>query len=394
MPDPPFPFPVPRFVFRVPCFVFFLLFTLILIPAVAVAGPNKLDSIVARAVRHNYESLHGCYRQALAVDRNKGGTIFFRITLGAKDRVLKARVERDQLKHPGTVACMRNWIRGWTLPGAAAAGATPGSDLVIPLTFRSVPTQFLVRVEDAPTVKVGQKIAVRPLLSAGSVGARRASLSTLSVVGKMWLPHDQGVDQLLYVLLGKGSLSAGGRKRWPLRKGTAVWIPAGGKAQISGSLEAIQLFLPPGSEQRYREGPPGPGKGARRPLVRQPRRVKRLRMQQGKLVARPLFFHQNVKHRRFYLGLLTVRPGASMPAHAHLEAELVYVLSGKGKVTVDGTTRSFGPGHAIHLGSGSRHSVQILEATTVLQLYAPGGPERRYFGTKRKPHRRQRQYKR
>ena len=338
---------------------------------------------MTRAVRRNYEALHGCYRQVLAVDRTRGGTIFIRLTLGARDSVIKAAVERDELKHPGAVACMVNWCRSWTLHGALKAGALPGSDLVIPLTFKPVPDQFVVRVEDAPTIKVGKKTAVRTLLTKGSVGARRASMSTVSVAGEVTLPNKKGVDQVLYVLLGTGKLSIGSRK-WSLRAGTAVWLPPGVGVTLSGSLELIQFFLPPGLEKGYSANPASPARTSDKPKVVQLRRVKTLRLQKGKLRVRPLLHPRKLKHKRFYMGLLEIAPGAAMPAHAHLEAEQVYVLSGRGKVTAGSTSKKVGPGQAIHLGPGTRHSVEVTETMKVLQIYAPAGPEQRFWKKKKK----------
>jgi len=350
------------------------------VAAPAAAGPNALDAVVTKAVRRNYEALHGCYRQVLAVDRSRGGTVFVRATLGPRNGISKAVVERDELKHPGAAACLCGWIKNWTLHGAIRAGALPGSDLVIPLTFRPVPDQFVVRVEDAPTIKVGTKTAVRTLLTKGSAGARRASMSTLSVAGKVTLPHKKGVDQVLYVLLGTGRLITA-RKKWPLKTGTAVWLPPGVGAQVAGSVELIQIFLPAGLEQVYRKGVVAPGKASLRPKVVQPR-GKALRLQKGKLRVRPLLYSRNVKHRRFYLGLLQISPGAAMPAHAHLEAEQVYVLSGRAAVSAGSSTRKVGPGQAIHLGPGTRHKVVVKSRMKVLQLYAPAGPEQRFWRKK------------
>ena len=368
--------------FLILCSLFFVLCSLL--PALAMAGPNALDAVVTKAVRRNYEALHGCYRQVLAEDRTKGGTIFIRVTLGARDSVIKATVERDELKHAGAVACLRNWIRNWTLHGAGLAGALPGSDLVIPLTFKSVPDQFIVRVEDAPTIKVGDRTAVRTLLTKGSVGARRASMSTVSVAGKVTLPHKEGVDQVLYVLLGTGTLRTTGKSSWKLRAGTTVWLPAGGGARVSGSLELIQIFMPAGLEQGYRGGPLSPSKTPIRPTVVQPRRLKVLRLQKGKLKVTPLLHSRKIKHGRFYVGLLEISPGAAMPAHAHLEAEQVYVLSGRGTVTAGSTTRKVGPSQAVHLGPGTRHSVAVTSKMKVLQVYAPAGPERRFWKKKKR----------
>ena len=359
---------------------------LAIVPRRAGADADAMDGVVLRAVRGHYEELHGCYRKALARDRGKGGTLFVRATLGAGDAVSAVKVARDEVKVPEVTACVLTWMRGWTLKGATAAGAEAGSELVIPLTFRAAPKQFAVRRDDAPELKLTATGTVRPLLTAKSAGASQASLALLDVQGKLALPGKPGVDQLLYVLYGRGTVtSLAGSGVWRVRMGSALWVPADAKVVIAGTMRLVQLFVPGGLEAEYAAGRE-PVLGARPGVVVAvaPGEVKPLALEGGKLKVTPLLQSKRVVHARFYLGLLEARTGAELPTHVHdKQAEVLYVISGAATANVDGVSEEVGAGAALYLAAGTRHAMKASKDVRAVQLYAPAGPEQRFFSSAR-----------
>ena len=93
---------------------------------------------------------------------------------------------------------------------------------------------------------------------------------------------------------------------------------------------------------------------------------------------------------------LTVAPGAKVPpAHSHTEnEEIVYVLEGKLRYSVDGEQRDLGPGERMHTPKGSVHAFSNPHDVTAKALImltpdigaqyfrdiaevvgAPGGPQ-------------------
>jgi quercetin dioxygenase-like cupin family protein len=82
-----------------------------------------------------------------------------------------------------------------------------------------------------------------------------------------------------------------------------------------------------------------------------------------------------------YLGLGRFEPGAEIGEHDHPgSAELLYIVSGSGRMTVEGVTLKVVAGDAIRIPPGARHSFRNsgqvpLEA---VQLYLPPGPEARF----------------
>jgi quercetin dioxygenase-like cupin family protein len=352
---------------------------LLLLPSpAAAAGGGGLDSVVKRAIRRNYEALHGCYRKVLAEDRTRQGTVFVRATLGPRDAVVSAQVDRDELNNKQALACILGWIGGWTLDGAAAAGVGSGSEVVIPLTFRAAPGQFVVDRQDVVHRSLGGKSTARVMLHAGSVGARKASLALLSINSPVLLPGKAGVDQALYVLWGKGRLEAG--RSQSLRTGSAVWIPPGARARLSGKLELLQVLAPAGLEQATRKGKLVPATGAGRALVVRAARVRPLRFRHKKLTITPLLHSGTLKHRRLYLGLLKAGSGSGAASHDHgSQAELVYLISGRARVTLGKQTREVTQGQALYLPAGAPHAFTVLEPLEAVQIYAPAGPEQRFF---------------
>jgi len=56
------------------------------------------------------------------------------------------------------------------------------------------------------------------------------------------------------------------------------------------------------------------------------------------------------------MGTCELAPGGSLHAHVHAYEELVYVLSGRGVLTIDGDAREIGPDECAFIGVGATHS--------------------------------------
>ncbi len=74
-----------------------------------------------------------------------------------------------------------------------------------------------------------------------------------------------------------------------------------------------------------------------------------------------------------------------VPLHTHTSAEVLYVLSGGGKVMGvkgDKDAQIVTAGGAIYLPAGVPHAFTASADSEIVQLYAPGGPEQRFEGRK------------
>jgi quercetin dioxygenase-like cupin family protein len=100
---------------------------------------------------------------------------------------------------------------------------------------------------------------------------------------------------------------------------------------------------------------------------------------------RKLLTTDNTGHTTAYLGILEADPGCEIPRHLHpLSAEIMYVVSGGGVLTVGLEALPFGPDTAIHVPENAPHMASFTgpDKTIMIQLYAPAGPEQRFVDAK------------
>ena len=73
---------------------------------------------------------------------------------------------------------------------------------------------------------------------------------------------------------------------------------------------------------------------------------------------RELLAHRNSCIQKQSLAEARVQPGASTTPHFHpLTEEIYFILSGTGRMTIDGETREVGPGDAIAIPPGAVHTI-------------------------------------
>ncbi len=86
----------------------------------------------------------------------------------------------------------------------------------------------------------------------------------------------------------------------------------------------------------------------------------------------------------FYLGRLTLKPETKVPTHRHeAETEVLYCLEGTGVLASKGKEYRIGPGKVVMIPTEVEHSFRVtspLEDFVAIQLWVPGGPEKKYLG--------------
>lgn len=98
----------------------------------------------------------------------------------------------------------------------------------------------------------------------------------------------------------------------------------------------------------------------------------------GTAAVRPL-----VQGREAFLGLLRLEPGASVPEHRDETEEYLYVLSGGGEITIDGTRSTVAPGTAVYMPARASVSFQNgPRPTEVVQVFAGPEPASKYSAWK------------
>ncbi len=85
------------------------------------------------------------------------------------------------------------------------------------------------------------------------------------------------------------------------------------------------------------------------------------------------------KGKEAYVGTLTIQPGAGVPQHKDPTEEYLYVLTGGGTITIEGTSTDLRPGMSVFMPADAEVSFQNGdEVTKVVQVFGGPGPSSKY----------------
>lgn len=347
----------------------------------AAEASAAFSEVIGNKVRGSYEQLHGCYRYSLAENRRREGTVFFRVTLGHQNRVRRLALVHDKLNHPRTVECLKRLISRWSFPGAKKVGSGPGTQFDLPLTFRANAKQYLVSQFDAQWQPLPPSAySSRILLSPENAGAEKAQMRLLSGSGEMQLPRTN-LDRIYYVVAGKGWVRFGEGKKRNLSVGQAFASPpeSTGLTIASGphtTLALLEISVPIGVGSPVVKADPALSK----------METRNTSLAGGKLRVRPLFRRESLGHNRLYLGTLQADASFEVKEHQHeTSAEVLFVLSGTGRMSLEGAETDVVARQAIYIPAGKKHWFKVGAGISVVQAYVPAGPEVRFFGDRKKP---------
>ena len=69
--------------------------------------------------------------------------------------------------------------------------------------------------------------------------------------------------------------------------------------------------------------------------------------------------------------LATLEAGSKMPAHQHPQEQIVYIVSGRMKLIVEGAAHEMKAGDSFYLASNIPHGVETMEETRVVDTFSP-----------------------
>ena len=364
------------------------------------------DILQSALVKHGGE-VNRCFEKALADTMDVSGKIELAVDIGEGGRVTKAAPASDGVKSPVLLACLTESAATWTL-----VGIDPGSTVIVPLAFEGQAAQFSVKVKDAPDrgpqAPAGKKgapaaappFSVKLLVDEATMHAQKAALTQLTIAPANRIAmHKHPGAEVLYVLKGHARiLGPAGVAPEKLDEGMAVLIPGGMPHAIenmgrTASAVMLDVFVPMGPERVYRDPKDEAGRAAfeviRGAAPAAPAGAKvtvgtaseTLHVFAGKGKIRPLLDPAKTGNKSLYVGILEAEPGAEVPRNSHPgSAEILYVLSGSGDVTIGSEKITFGAEEALHIPDGQPHAARFTgpEKTVMLQVFAPAGPEERY----------------
>jgi quercetin dioxygenase-like cupin family protein len=380
----------------------------------ALANTETEEQRISRALQAALEKHGGdvnrCFEKALADTLDVSGKVELAVDVGDQGRVTRAVPLEHSASSPVLLACLSESATAWTIPGVAA-----GTTVILPLSFEGQMAQFSIKAADAPERGPGAgkgkakvkgpapAFTVKVLVDEATMHARQASLSLLTVAPANRIAmHKHPGAEVLYVKKGRARvLGPAGVSPEVLTEGMAVFIPAGMPHVIenmvrSAEVEILQAFAPLGPERVYRDPSDAKGREAFE-VIRDARKAKapagtRLAVDSfdkatvypqagGKIKVHMLFEPGSTDSEAVSLSVVEFEPGAEIPRHTHDgSAEILYILSGGGHLTIGSDKLAFGAEQAIHLPEGQPHAAKFSgsEKTVALQFYAPAGPEQRF----------------
>jgi quercetin dioxygenase-like cupin family protein len=367
------------------------------------------DILQSALVKHGGD-VNRCFEKALADTLDVSGKIELAVDVGDGGRVTKAVPASDGVKSPVLLACLAESAATWTL-----AGIDPGSTVIVPLAFEGQAAQFSVKVKDAPdhgppvppSKKKGAAAPVAPfsvklLVDEATMRAQKAALTQLTIgPANRIAMHKHPGAEVLYVLKGHARvLGPSGMGPEKLDEGMAILIPGGMPHAIenmgrTSSAVLLDVFAPMGPERVYRDPKDPEGRAAfeviRDAAPKAPAGAKftvasagdaaALSVFGGKGKIKPLLDPEKTGNKTLYVGILEAEPGAVVPRNSHDgSAEILYVVSGAGDLTIGSEKIPFGAEEALHIPDGQPHAAKFTgpEKTIMLQVFAPAGPEERY----------------
>jgi quercetin dioxygenase-like cupin family protein len=118
---------------------------------------------------------------------------------------------------------------------------------------------YVVRINQVPAhISENKEIKAKMLIDKETVGAKEAYLGTLLALPGAKSPvHEHDGAEIIFVLSGEGETTIDG-KTYRIEKGSAIYIPPKIKHSFKNTsktkpMEVIQIYTPPGPEERYRK---------------------------------------------------------------------------------------------------------------------------------------------
>jgi unsaturated pyranuronate lyase len=102
------------------------------------------------------------------------------------------------------------------------------------------------------------------------------------------------------------------------------------------------------------------------------RTVPEMKLESPTIEICPGITRRTVAHgKTMYQMMATLAAGSTMPAHSHLQEQIVHILEGQMRLIVDGVAHELSTGDSFYLASNVPHGVETLLPTRVLDTFSP-----------------------
>jgi quercetin dioxygenase-like cupin family protein len=321
--------------------------------------------------------------------------------------VTAAKVLPHQPSAPaGLSACVQKAATAWTVEGIES-----GAKVVLPFTFQQQASQFVVKAEDAPErvlgagssgkAKPGPKreapFTVKVLADEINVRVPDISLTQLNIgpASRVAMHRHPRSGKVLYLLKGHARLLGPvGVAPIKLDEGMAAFVPAGYPHVIENmgrqsTAVFLQAFVPPGPERVYRDSTDARGRqdfevirdsttaqlppeGNGHVVAVTASEVAAVPALPGKGTAKVLLDPKTTGYEAVTVSLLEFPPTAEVPRHDHgRSTEILYVVTGEGKLTVGSEVYPFASDTVLYLPAGQPHAIKFSPEKTEKTDKAP-----------------------
>ncbi|MBT8495125.1 MAG: cupin domain-containing protein [Deltaproteobacteria bacterium] len=337
---------------------------------------------IEKAIGERGPAVYACRSRATADDLRLDGKLRLKLTLGAAAVVSKVEIVEDTVEDPVLTECLAKIWDGYSFDAVFAVG-----DVIElpPFEFVSEGAQYVVNAGNVEPVERGRIVTSR-ILTAANTGNPSAALDMIAVYdGGALDGFVKSGAEVFFTFVGGGTLEAGGKRYvyTPTGKkrsvqiglGSAVYVSTEGGYQFRDNKDGDPTIL-------FRFATPDAGQGKKwRTYARGKDAAEVLTIANGKASVRLYFDAGVVLGNSAYLGVFTADPGTKVPEHTHPgETEMLFVLAGEARMTVDGKPFPVGKGDAIQVPPGTLHAAEVMgkEPFQAIQVYTPSGPEQRF----------------
>lgn len=326
------------------------------------------------------EAVQGCWAASAAAERfDIAGSLKAQIEIGtaAGQRAVVTLVE-DTVRNPRLAACVVSVLEayGWAPP-------LYGQTIQLPFKL-SAPVDGQNVVDRGLVPWNGQgKVSVAVLLDDANSGNDAISLFELAVqAGGTTGMRVAERDEVWFFLAPASVVAVGKDGTRTVAAGDMAFVPKGGAREIratAADVHAVVAMVPGGKE--------GSGRAGALPT----RELGAVRSAPAGAVLFPAASAKTFGPATIYIepatrkgtplaaSILALPAGAKVAEHVHAnETELLYILEGRGTMTVAGTPLAITPTSVVQVPPNTKHAFEASAAVRALQIYTPAGPEQRF----------------
>ena len=354
---------------------------------------QRVAQAIENALQKHGADVHRCFEKVLADRLDTAGMVEVTVNVGKAGKVTSAKVKKgDKSASPVLATCVEKAALGWSLDGIEA-----GASVVLPFSFKTQNSQFLVNAADVPEralgapptnkAKVGPKrdvpFTVKVLADETNVKAEGISVTLLSIgpASRVAMHRHPHSAKILYLVKGHARLlGPEGALPVKLEEGAGVFIPAGYPHVIENmgrqsTAVFLQAFSPPGPERVYRDPTDARGR-AEFEVIRDPASAKVTPEQISKVVvvaaaeATAVALPRGMgsaKHliepalgQSMSLAQLELTDGAELQGKGDASAnEVLYFVSGTGSLKVAGETLPLAAESLVYLPHGTSYAIKV-----------------------------------